>query len=311
MSDKNYLVVGHKGFIGNNLVKKLEKSKKNIYLISRKIDKKNKKKNEFSYDVFNDFRWFKHLKSDMTIFFLAFDNDLYKLENDKNYLNNVINFCICFNKYVIKKNLKINLIFTSTVTIYGVTKNKELIDENYEDDPISIYDYSKLYFEKIFKYFLKESGIKFVSLRLSNIYGFNSTDKQKNRGFLNKMIHNCIHKKTINIYGTGNNLRNYLYIDDLVEALLITAKKIKKLESREFLLCNEMSHSFNEVIKIISANLNRKIKIQNKKYSRKIHPIEKRSFIGNNSLFRKKTGWKPLVKLHVGIDKMIKQNLNK
>ena len=49
-----------------------------------------------------------------------------------------------------------------------------------------------------------------------------------------------------------------------------------------------MSHSFNEVIKIISANLNRKIKIRNKKYSRKIHPIEKRSFIGNNSLFRKK-----------------------
>ena len=68
MPDKNYLVVGHKGFIGNNLLKKLEKNKKNIYLISRKIDKKNKKKNEFSYDVFNDFRWFKHLKNDMTIF---------------------------------------------------------------------------------------------------------------------------------------------------------------------------------------------------------------------------------------------------
>lgn len=311
MPDKNYLVVGHKGFIGNNLLKKLEKNKKNIYLISRKIDKKNKKKNEFSYDVFNDFRWFKHLKNDMTIFFLAFDNDLYKLENDKNYLNNVINFCISFNEYVIKKNLKINLIFTSTATIYGVTKNKELIDENCEDNPISIYDLSKLYFEKIFKYFLKESDIKFVSLRLSNIYGFNSTNKQKNRGFLNKMIHNCIYKKKINIYGTGNNLRNYLYIDDLVDALLITAKKIKKLKSREFLLCNEMSHSFNEVVKIISANLNRKIKIQNKKYSSKIHPIEKRSFIGNNSLFKKKTGWKPLIKLNVGIDKIIKQNLNK
>ena len=311
MPDKNYLVIGHKGFIGNNLLKKLEKNKKNIYLISRKIDKKNKKKNEFSYDVFNDFRWFKHLKNDMTIFFLAFDNDLYKLENDKNYLNNVINFCISFNEYVIKKNLKINLIFTSTATIYGVTKNKELIDENCEDNPISIYDLSKLYFEKIFKYFLKESDIKFVSLRLSNIYGFNSTNKQKNRGFLNKMIHNCIYKKKINIYGTGNNLRNYLYIDDLVDALLITAKKIKKLKSREFLLCNEMSHSFNEVVKIISANLNRKIKIQNKKYSSKIHPIEKRSFIGNNSLFKKKTGWKPLIKLNVGIDKIIKQNLNK
>ena len=192
-----------------------------------------------------------------------------------------------------------------------MTKNKELIDENCEDNPISIYDLSKLYFEKIFKYFLKESDIKFVSLRLSNIYGFNSTNKQKNRGFLNKMIHNCIYKKKINIYGTGNNLRNYLYIDDLVDALLITAKKIKKLKSREFLLCNEMSHSFNEVVKIISANLNRKIKIQNKKYSSKIHPIEKRSFIGNNSLFKKKTGWKPLIKLNVGIDKIIKQNLNK
>ena len=70
-----------------------------------------------------------------------------------------------------------------------------------------------------------------------------------------------------------------------------------------------MSHSFNEVVKIISANLNRKIKIQNKKYSSKIHPIEKRSFIGNNSLFKKKNWMETLIKLNVGIDKIIKTKL--
>ena len=311
MQKKNYLVVGHTGFIGCKLVDELKKNKSNLYLVSRKISKEKKIRNEFSYNVFTDFSWFKYLKNNMTVFFLAYNNNLYELEKDKNYLKQIVIFCTNFNEYIIKKNIKINFIFTSTATIYGITGGKEIVNENFPNNPISIYDYSKLLFEKIFQYFSIESNINFVSLRLSNIYGYNLIGKQKNRGFLNKIIYNTINKKEINILGNGFNKRSYLYIDDLVKALIITAKKIKKLKSKEILVCGDVSHSFNEVLNIIYKSLNIRMKIKKKKYTKRTHSIEKRSFIGNNNLFKKKTGWKPSIKLHDGINKIIKQNLNK
>ena len=311
MQKKSYLVVGHTGFIGRKLVDELKKSKSNLYLVSRKIKKENKIRNEFSHDVFNDFSWFKYLTNNMTVFFLAYNNNLYELEKDKHYLNQIVIFCTKFNEHIIRNNLRINLIFTSTATIYGITNSKQIVNENFPNNPISVYDYSKLLFEKIFQYFSVESNIKFVSLRLTNIYGYHFVRKQKNRGFLNKLIYYTMNKKNIDILGSGLKKRSYLYIDDLIKALIITENKIKKLKSKEILVCGDDSHSFNEVLSIISKNLDVKMKIKKKKYTKKTHSIEKRSFIGNNNFFKKKTGWKPSIKLHVGINKIIKQNLNK
>ena len=59
MNKKSFLIVGHTGFIGQKLLEKLKKKRKKIYLVSKKIDKKNGKNiNEFEHDVFSDFSWF-------------------------------------------------------------------------------------------------------------------------------------------------------------------------------------------------------------------------------------------------------------
>ena len=84
--------------------------------------------------------------------------------------------------------------------------------------------------EDVFFKYEKERNINFVSLRLSNIYGLGHLDEQINRGFLNKLILNIYKEKKIHIYGQGNNLRNYLYIDDLVDAIILSSKKIKKFQ---------------------------------------------------------------------------------
>ena len=68
MQKKNFLIVGHTGFIGQKLLEKIKKEKNQFFLISRKISKKDKIKNEYEYDVFNNYKWFKFLKNNMTIF---------------------------------------------------------------------------------------------------------------------------------------------------------------------------------------------------------------------------------------------------
>lgn len=308
MKKKNIIIVGHSGFVGQSLYKNLDKKNNKIILISRKI-KKNKI-NEFSFDVFKNFSWFKFLKNETTIFFLAFNNNLYELEK-KNYVNEIKKFSEKFNNYVKDKKLNVNFIFTSTVTIFGKTSRKMLVNEKFKDKPLSNYDRSKKIFEDIFLKYEKQNKIKFVSLRLSNIYGANFSSEQVNRGFLNKLISNIYEKKKIILFGTGNNLRDYLYIDDLIKALTISSKKINKLSGKIFIICSNKSYSFVDLVKFISKLIKQEIKIKKITYPKYLNDIEKRSFRGSSKLFQNKTGWKPNIQLKSGIMKVfsiIKKN---
>ena len=144
---------------------------------------------------------------------------------------------------------------------------------------------------------------------MTNIYGHYSHKKQINRGFLNKLINKSINGDKIEIFGNGSNLRSYIYIDDLIDAILIAAKKIKKLKSKVYLICDNKSYSFNQVLNMISKNLGKKLKVSKINYPRSIHKIEKRSFKGSSKLFKRNAGWSPKIKLIFGINKIINETL--
>ena len=142
-------------------------------------------------------------------------------------------------------------------------------------------------------------------MRLSNIYGLSHLNKQINRGFLNKLILNIYNKKKIYIYGQGNNLRNYLYIDDLISALILSSKRIKKISGKIFILCQNKSYSFNHILRIISKILKIDIKVKKVNYPKNINMIEKRSFIGSNRLIKRSIGWRPKINIKSGINKIL------
>ena len=72
-----------------------------------------------------------------------------------------------------------------------------------------------------------------------------------------------------------------MFIDDLINAILITAKKIEKLKSKIFLICDNKSYSFNQILNIIGKNLKKKMKVRRINYPKLVHEIEKRSFKGS------------------------------
>ena len=304
MSENDVFIIGHSGFVGQALFKKINKKKNKIYLISNKNTLN--LKNEFSYNVFKDYRWFKLLKNNCTIFFLAFNNNLYELEKNDSYIKEIKKFSEDFNKYIEDKKIFVNFIFTSTVTIYGSTKRKKIVNEKLKDNPKSNYDKAKLALEKTFFKYEKKNNLNFISLRLSNIYGANFFHSQVNRGFMIKLIHNIYKKKNVAIFGNGKNLRNYLYIDDLIDVLILSSKKIKSISGKTFIVCHNKSISFNNVVKIISKNLSIKPEITTVPYPKKINQIEKRSFRGSNLLLKKYIGWRPKVEINSGIKKIIK-----
>ena len=300
MKKKNIIIIGSEGFIGESLSKKLSKIKNlNIVKISRR-----------NYgDNYENLSWFKKIKKDSIIYFLAFENDLILFEENFAKLTEKYElFCKNFFSYIKKKKLNPKIIFTSTATVYGMT-NKKRINENFREIPVSWYDFTKLTIERYFKFLSSIYDIDFLCVRLSNVYGFSKT-LQNNRGFINKIIKTSIDKKklSIKIYDKGKYYRDYIYIEDVTDALICFLNK-KKLKDKIFNLCSGKSISILGLLKMIKSKLRKKnifLKIVESKSPINTNPINKRNFFGSNLRLTRNVKWKPRYNLDKGIETTIK-----
>lgn len=97
------------------------------------------------------------------------------------------------------------------------------VTEHAETSPISIYGAHKLASESYLHIFGRLYGTRSVVLRITNPYGPFQRPEQTNYGVINQFIHRAVRGETISLFGTGDQLRDYIHIDDVVRALLLVA----------------------------------------------------------------------------------------
>lgn len=122
-----------------------------------------------------------------------------------------------------KFNPKAKIIYTGTRGEYGPS-HKLPVSEDAPTNPKGIYDLSNLTAEKILKIYNDIYGIKAVLLRLTNIYGPRAQMKHSLYGVANWFIRLAIDDDTIKVFGDGSILRDFLYIDDCVKAIILAAQ---------------------------------------------------------------------------------------
>lgn len=193
MHKKTILLTGHKGFVGSVLFEKL-KNKYNIIYISR---------NEI-YNGDKNIDFLVHLGA-----FMPKNADELNMA-DKILENNIIatNTLLQSLKYKPKK-----IIFSSTIDVYDYKYN-DVINEESRVGPQSLYGSSKLFCEKLILEYCKSNNCKYAILRYGNIYGPKDTSYSK---FIPKTILSAIDNKVISLYGDGKCLRDYIFIDDVIE----------------------------------------------------------------------------------------------
>ena len=290
MNKKEIIIIGKNSFISEKLVKKLIEEK--VYII----------KNKRNYYIKPN--WFNLIKNNSTIIFFAFDNDLRsQKKNFFKFNKQIFNFFNLFENYLKRKKLSPHIIFTSTVTVYGNTKFN-LVDEKFTLNPQAEYDLSKIFFEKLLLKLSISCDIKSTILRLSNVIGFSYVSKQKNRGILNKIIKKIKKNEVVQIYGTGKYLRDYIYIDDLIDGLI---KTIQKVKPGIYNLCSGKSYSLINILKKIKKKLKKEIKIKFMNFPEKSSIIEKRNFKGSNKLFAKNFKWKTKFNMDKSIIKIYEE----
>ena len=121
-----------------------------------------------------------------------------------------------------RHNPRARLIFTGTRGQYGPAVRLP-VDEKAPSNPKGIYEISNLTAEKIIEVYHRIHGIPSVLLRLTNIYGPRAQMKHPHYGVLNWFVRLAIDDQCIKVFGDGQIKRDFLFVDDCVEAMLACA----------------------------------------------------------------------------------------
>src|SRR3989344_230545 len=123
-----------------------------------------------------------------------------------------------------KYNPKTRIVFAGTRNQYGKARYLP-VDENHPQEPTDINGINSIAAEKYHLMYTHIYGIKTASLRMTNTYGPRHQMKHSRQGVLNWFIRQIMDGEEVKLYGTGKQIRDINYIDDVVEALLAVAKR--------------------------------------------------------------------------------------
>lgn len=112
------------------------------------------------------------------------------------------------------RNLK-KIVFLSTLDVYASID--EPISENTPTTPMSLYGLSKLYCERMVALYACEKGIFSQVLRIGHVYG---PGEEKYAKVIPKSIQNIVDGKAVELWGDGRELRSFIYIGDVVTAII-------------------------------------------------------------------------------------------
>ena len=100
----------------------------------------------------------------------------------------------------------------------------EPADENHPEFPTDIYSANKSASEKYVLVYTRAYGLPATVLRLSNVYGPRACIRSPEFTFNNYFVGLALQDRDVTVYGDGAQLRNVLYVDDAVEALVVAAQ---------------------------------------------------------------------------------------
>ena len=219
MKDKKVLIIGGNGFIGRNLAKTLVK-RNDLEVFSFDLALPREEVAGVEYmegDFFDDLVLENAVKGmDLVIHSLSTvnpgnSNEKYMQGYGRDFLQ-TIKLC----KMIIDQ--KSNMIFLSSGgTVYGVQEDQP-IKETALPVPINHYGSVKLCIENVIRTFNTQRHTKMRIARISNPFG-PGQDYHKGVGFVDAAIKKSICKETLEIWGDGENIRDYIYIEDVCKML--------------------------------------------------------------------------------------------
>ena len=278
----NRVVILGGGFIGSSLKKTLDRNSiKNILITRKNVDFRDKKKTHAYLEL-------KVKKSD-TIFFVASVAPVKTVEMFISNLKIIESICDFF------KNFNVyHFINVSSDAVYFDSQQK--INENFRREPDSLHGLMHLLREN---YLSSSLSIPITNIRPTLIFGYE--DPHNGYG-PNSFFRKILRNENISLFGNGEELRDHVYIDDVINIIIILIKR--KILGTFNIVTGEII-SFYDIATIIRKSLKKDIEI-NKTKRVGIVPHNGYRALGNELLLSKIGEYK-FTNIELGIKKMYKK----
>jgi dTDP-glucose 4,6-dehydratase/UDP-glucose 4-epimerase len=306
---KEVLVTGGVGFIGSNLTRRLVMLGANVTLVDsliplyggnlRNIEDIRDQVTLNISDVRDSFAMAYLLKNKDYLFNLAGQTShLDSMVNPQADLDINAAAQLSILEACRQHNQKIKIVFASTRQLYGKPEYLP-VDEAHPIRPVDVNGINKLAGEWYHLLYNNVYGIRACALRLTNTYGPGMRVKDARQTFLGIWIRNVIEGKPILVFGDGLQLRDFNYVDDVVDALLMAALDAR-VDGEVFNLGSKEVVNLNQVAQIL-CELSPKSSYETVPFPPERKAIDIGDYYSNYDKFQTTLGWQPKVGLRQGL----------
>lgn len=300
-----YLVTGAAGFIGAAIAKSLIKKGNKVVTIDNLSTGKEEiipercefiKGDDFNPDVIAQldnysFDAIVHIAGQSSGE-VSFENPIYDLQTNTQSTLMLL-------KYALRTKCK-NFIFASSMSCYG-DHNPPLVSEQTIPTPKSFYAVGKLASENYMRIFSNMYGIKCTALRFFNVFGVGQNMDNLKQGMASIYLAQAIRYRHIEIKGSMERFRDFVYIDDVVEAVEKSINRVNGGDFEVYNVSNCRPIYVKDIIECIKVNLPFSITHENIEGT----PGDQIGIYGENDKIRHDLGWHPNISFENGMKNMI------
>jgi nucleoside-diphosphate-sugar epimerase len=313
VENKKILITGGMGFIGSNLAKKLVNLNNQVTIIDslipeyggnpRNIEEIKDKISVNLSDIRDENSICEIVKNHDYLFNLAGQTShLDSMENPFTDLDINAKAQLSILEACRKNNPEIRIVFASTRQIYGKPRYLP-VDEKHPRHPVDVNGINKIAGEQYHILYQEVYGIASSVLRLTNTYGPRMRIRDARQTFLGIWIRKLLEGKSIQVFGDGKQHRDYNYVEDVLDALLIAATD-KNAVGNVYNLGAPDPLSLEDTAKIMCRE------IEGSDYQMIPFPEDRKAidvgdFICDYSAFRDQFGWEPKISFEDGIQRSL------
>jgi UDP-glucose 4-epimerase len=194
------------------------------------------------------------------------------------------------------------VVYTSTRQIFGHPRYLP-VDEDHPVSPVDVNGISKSATEQLHLLYGELYGIRASSVRLTNVYGPRQRLRDNLQGFLPIFVRRALSGEPITVFGDGAQERDCLYVDDVVECLLLTARSTEA-SGEVFNVGNDERLSLRAIAEEIVAAAGSG-SIESVPWPHDRDAIDIGSYYGDSSKAKRVFGWEPRTSFADGIARTI------
>lgn len=178
------------------------------------------------------------------------------------------------------------------------------VDESHPMEPLCLYGAHKLAGENYHLLYHRVYGLRTTVLRITNPYGPGQPPDRTDYGFVNWMVQQALAGRPLTIYGDGEQLRDFIFVEDLVDAMLMAGEN-SSTDGEAYNIGCGTGVSIRSVAELIVRTVGSG-RVEHVPWPPLAQAIETGDFVADYSKFQKAVGWYPGVTLDEGIARTVR-----